>query len=174
MAHFAEIDKDNVVLRVIVIDNNDVINNGGDYSKQAEEKVASYMKYSEKGVRWVQTSYNTKGNIYYDVSSGRTIKHVDQTKAKRKNYAIPGSYYNEELDAFIPPKPYPSWILNNDTGLWECPVLYPNIITYGDNVPYFIKWDEINQRWLGIDEDNNIFSWIPNLSSWVATGEVNS
>ena len=170
MAHFAEIDKNNVVLRVVVIDNNDVINNGGDYSKQAEEKVASYMKYSEKGVRWVQTSYNTKGNIYYDCSSGFPIKHIDQTKAKRKNYAIPDSYYNEELDAFIPPKPYPSWILNNDTGLWECPILYPNIRTYG-NPPkdYYIEWNEELIRWDAYDQEDpkNTFYWNNDTSYWI-------
>lgn len=68
---------------------------------------------------WIQTSYNNNF---------------------RKNFAGKGFTYDKTRDAFIPPQPYPSWILNEDTCLWECPVEYPN-----DGIEY--KWNETDQQW---------------------------
>jgi hypothetical protein len=147
MAHFAEIDKNNKVLRVIVIDNNDVNLAGGDYSITAEEKVKTIVPFTT-GVRWVQTSYNKKA---------------------RKKYAGIGDTYDPIKDKFISRQPYSSWLLDaNDD--WQTPVAYPTITTYGDNIPYFIYWDENNQRWTGKDDQNNEFYWIPQSLSWLATG----
>ena len=87
---------------------------------------------------WIQTSYNTRGGIYYLPNS--EIPAEDQSKALRKNYAGIGYSYNETLDAFIPPKPYPSWVLNEFSCLWEAPVPYPN-----DGGVY--EWDELNKNW---------------------------
>ena len=78
---------------------------------------------------WKQTSYNTIGGVH---KLGGT--------PFRKNHAGIGFTYDEDRDAFIPPKRYPSWLLNEDTCLWECPVAYP---TDGQNY----KWNEINQTW---------------------------
>lgn len=106
MAHYAFLDENNIVINVIV---------GKDEN--------------EDGIDWEEfygakrTSYNTKGGIYYDSQTGEP--HVDQSKAFRKNYAGIGYTYDPARDAFIPPKPYPSWILNEDTCLWEAPVPYP-------------------------------------------------
>jgi hypothetical protein len=117
MSHFAEIDENDVVLRVLVIEQ-DVIDTGlfGDPSK------------------WVQTSYNTYGGVH---KLGGT--------PLRKNYAGIGYKYDRVRDAFIPPRPYPSWILNDDSCLWESPVPYPdddNIYTWNEDT---ISWVEVTE-----------------------------
>jgi hypothetical protein len=84
-----------------------------------------------------QTSYNTRGGVHY--TDG--VPSVDQSKALRKNYAGIGYTYDEQRDAFIPPKPYESWILNEDTCLWEPPTPYPN-----DGGMY--QWNEANGDWV--------------------------
>lgn len=116
MAHFAELDENNVVLRVIVVNNNETIDADG------VEKEAIGVAFCEKllGGTWKQTSYN--GNM-------------------RKNYAGIGFTYDAQRDAFIPPKPYNSWTLNENTCLWEPPVPYPQ-----DGGPY--HWDEETTSWV--------------------------
>jgi hypothetical protein len=107
MSHFAEIDENNIVLRVLVGDN-EMPNEGYDWFIQ------------NLGGRWVQTSYNA--NI-------------------RKNYAGIGFTYDEGRDAFIPPKPYPSWLLNEDICQWEAPIPCPD-----DQLMY--QWDEEQGDWV--------------------------
>jgi hypothetical protein len=95
-------------------------------------------------IDWVETSYNIYGGVYYDSKIGKP--HKDQSLAKvtagrkRKNFANIGFYYDKERDAFIPPTPYPSWKLNEDTCLWEAPIPYPS-----DNKQYI--WNEAEQEW---------------------------
>jgi hypothetical protein len=113
MAHFAEIDENNIVLRVLVT-NNDFPNEG--YNWLIENL----------GGTWIKTSYNA--NI-------------------RKNFAGIGYTYDEGRDAFIPPKPYESWILNEDTCQWEAPTAYPT-----DGKLY--TWDEDSQEWIEYDNAN--------------------
>ena len=108
MSHWAELDENNVVLRVLVGDNNDP---NGDEGYQ--------WLLDNLGGTWVKTSYNA------------TI---------RKNFAGIGYTYDEALDAFIPPKPYPSWILNEDIAQWYAPVEHPN-----DGQLY--SWNEADQSW---------------------------
>jgi hypothetical protein len=110
MSHFAEIDENNVVLRVLVGDN-DMPNEGYDWFVE------------NLGGTWIKTSYN--GSI-------------------RKNFAGIGYTYNEELDAFIPPKPYESWSLNESTCLWQAPVAYPQ-----DGRAYL--WNEESLLWVEIE-----------------------
>ena len=88
---------------------------------------------------WIQTSYNTRGGVHYKPESNEPSS--DQSKALRKNYAGIGYTYDRERDAFISPKPYESWLLNDDTCLWEAPVPYPN-----DGKSYY--WDEDTQSWI--------------------------
>lgn len=107
MAHFAELDDNNIVLRVIVV------------SDEHEQDGENFC-YRLLGGRWKQTSYNTHGNVH---RAGGT--------PFRKNYAGIGYQYNPVLDGFIPPQPYPSWTLNAITGLWEAPIPYP-----ADNLIY--------------------------------------
>lgn len=91
---------------------------------------------------WIKTSYNTYGGIHYEPNSW--VVSPDQSKSLRKNYAGVGFTYDKTKDAFIPIKPYPSWILNEQTCLWEAPVPYPN-----DGKNY--QWDEQKQEWVLFD-----------------------
>ena len=118
MTHFAEV-QDGTVQRVIVAEQ-DFIDSGavGDASN------------------WVQTSYNTKGGIHYAPNSN----DPDGGIALRINYAGIGYTYDEGRNAFIPPKPYDSWILDEPTCTWETPVPYPN-----DDNRYV--WNEETQAW---------------------------
>lgn len=87
---------------------------------------------------WKKTSYNTRGGIYYEVDNN--IPSQDQSKAFRKNYAGIGYYYDEIRDAFIPPKPFPSWTLDEFSCLWQSPIPYPN-----DGKIY--EWNEETGNW---------------------------
>jgi hypothetical protein len=105
MAHWAELDQNNQVLQVSVGDNNDP---NGDEGYQ--------WLLDNLGGRWVKTSYNTAGGV-----------HRNGGTPFRKNYAEIGGTYDESRDAFIPPKPYNSWVLNEQTCLWEPPIAFPGI-----------------------------------------------
>lgn len=120
MAHFAQLDENNIVTQVIVVHNNDCQING----VESEEAGIVFCK-TLFGVetKWRQTSYN--GNI-------------------RKNYAGIGYTYDPSRDAFIPPQPYPSWALNEDTCQWSAPVPYPT-----DGGVY--RWDESALGWSAIE-----------------------
>ena len=116
MAHFAQLDDQNTVLQVIVIHNNELLDNG----VESEAKCIAFCQSLFPGTTWVQTSYNA--NI-------------------RKNYAGIGFTYDSARDAFIPPKPFPSWVLNEASCQWEAPVPYPT-----DGQQYV--WDEATQTWV--------------------------
>ena len=116
MAHFAKV-LDGKVTQVIV----------------AEPDFFETFVDSSPG-EWIQTSYNTRGGV-----------HQNGGTPLRKNYAGIGFTYDRERDAFIPPKPFESWILNEDTCLWDSPVPYPN-----DGNRY--EWDEPSQSWKQIIE----------------------
>ncbi len=148
MAHFAELDLNNKVLRVVVACNQDIANNGGEQSEQAAEHFKKVCPLSEKGIKWVQTSYNNNF---------------------RKQYAGIGYTFDSTKNKFISPQPFASWSLDSNDD-WQAPVAYPIVTTYGDNVRYFISWDEAKQRWIGKDNQLNEFEWIPSSFSWVATG----
>lgn len=88
---------------------------------------------------WIQTSYNTRGGIHYQPDTD--IPSDDQSKALRKNYAGIGYSYDANRDAFIPSKPYDSWVLDEASCLWNAPTPYPN-----DDNSY--DWDESTQQWV--------------------------
>lgn len=121
MAHYARVNN-GIVEQVIVAEQ--------DFIDQISSKTVG---------EWIQTSYNTRGGIYYLPNSNTPAE--DQTKALRKNYAGFGFTYDSVRDAFIPPKPYNSWILNETTCLWEAPVSYPS--GGGEYV-----WDETIGNWI--------------------------
>ena len=131
MAHYATIDENNIVTQVIV----------GKDEDDLPEDIASWEEYfTAKGDGIVlRTSYNTYGGVHY--TDGEPSE--DQTKALRKNYAGIGFTYDEELDAFIPPKPFDSWVLDEETCLWESPIPYPED---GE----FYSWDESEGSWVAI------------------------
>ncbi len=117
MAHFAKMDDNNVVLTVNVVANETV--NNLSFPESEPVGVSFLTEWSGGYVNWKQTSYNAKF---------------------RKNFAGVGYTYDDALDAFIPPKPYISWILNTNTYQWDPPIPYPN-----DEKNYY--WDEQIQNW---------------------------
>jgi len=120
MGHYAKV-RNNIVTKVIV----------------AQADFFNSFVDNEPG-EWIKTSYNTRGGIHYQPNSDTPSD--DQSKALRKNYAGIGYSYDAERDAFIPPKPYNSWVLNEASCFWDAPVLYPN-----DGQHY--EWDESEQQW---------------------------
>jgi len=123
MAHFAELDTNNIVIRVCVGDNADVTANGGERSTEAATHFGTIVEHSDDGVKWVQTSYNNNF---------------------RNLYAGEGYTYQETEDRFIPPQPYLSWTLQTrDDGKidWAAPVAYPN-----DGEEYV--WDADSTSWV--------------------------
>ena len=124
MAHFAQIEN-GIVTQVIVVDNSEMLDDNGNESE------ALGLAFCENllGGTWVQTSYNA---------------------SIRKNYAYVGSTYDVIRDAFIDPKPYASWTLNETTCQWEAPVAYP---TEGG----MFKWDEVAGNWVTIGEVTNAY-----------------
>jgi hypothetical protein len=121
MAHYAELDSNNVVKQVIVVSNADTS------TAQGEEKESIGIAFCERllGGTWVKTSYNA------------TI---------RKNYAGIKYTYDKDRDAFIPPKPYASWVLNETTCLWNSPVAMPSDSGQGDP-PKMYTWNEETKAW---------------------------
>ena len=125
MAHFAELDANNIVTRVVVVNNEDIFDY--DTGKESEEKGIAFLTSIFGGI-WKQTSYNSNF---------------------RKNYAGVGCRYDETLDAFIPPKPFPSWTLNSNCK-WESPVPIPADFGKGDP-PKLYRWNENNQVWIAVE-----------------------
>jgi hypothetical protein len=117
MAHWAEIDKNNVVVQVLIGDDNE------------PDKGYQWL-VDNLGGTWIQTSYNTRAGV-----------HTLGGKPFRKNYAGIGYTYDKALDAFIPPKTYDSWILDEETCTWVAPKKYPN-----DGKLY--NWDEDKKEWV--------------------------
>ena len=135
MATFAKLNSENIVEQVISVHNNELLDNG----IESEAKGISFCKslFGQK-TNWKQTSYNTRGGKHY-LSDNSGLSNT-QDKAFRKNHASVGYSYDQTRDAFIPPKPYNSWILNENTCLWEAPVSYPS-----DGQLY--KWNEETLSW---------------------------
>ena len=128
MAHFAKLDSNNVVIFVTV-------GRDEDNGKEAELTARTGDVYK-------QTSYNTRGGVHYQADGSPS---ADQSKAYRKNYAGLGYTYDAGRDAFIPPKPFNSWVLNETTCLWNAPVSMPT-----DGKRY--TWDEATTSWVEVEE----------------------
>ena len=122
MAHYAFLDENNIVTEVIV---------GKDEGNfDWEQQYGSF-----RGQACKRTSFNTHGGV-----------HTLGGLPLRKNYAGIGYTYDRQRDAFIPPKPFPSWLLNEDTCLWDAPVAYPT-----DGGMY--QWDEATTSWLAVEQE---------------------
>jgi|TARA_R100001086_G_scaffold139742_1_gene73304 hypothetical protein len=117
MAHFAELDENNIVLRVVVV--------GDPHEADGENWCKNFFGTNN----WKQTSYNTYMGV-----------HLYDGFARRKNYAGVGYSYDQALDAFIPPKIHGSWILNTDTCHYEAPIPHPD-----DGIAY--DWNESTGAW---------------------------
>ena len=118
MAHFTKLDENNIVLEVHVV-SNAALNS----DNEEQSGIEFLTQWSNGYTNWKQTSYNA---------------------TFRKNYAGVGFTYDEELDAFIAPKPYESWILNETNCVWEAPVAYPS-----DDKSY--DWNETTQEWIQVN-----------------------
>jgi len=129
MAHWAEVDERNFVLRVTVGDS------------ESDDQGYQWL-VDNLGGSWVRTSYNTNGGIHY--TDGEPSE--DQTQAFRFNYAGIGFTYDADRDAFIPPTPYPSWVLDEATCLWVAPIDYP-----ADGGQYV--WDEDTTDWIEVQDE---------------------
>ena len=132
MAHFAKV-QNGIVTRVIV----------------AEPEFFDTFVDDSPG-KWIKTSYNMRGGVYYDPATGEPAADqsviADDEARGRKNYAGKGYTYDATRDAFIPPQPYASWTLNEDTCLWDAPVAYPT-----DGKMY--TWDEETTNWVEVTEE---------------------
>lgn len=159
MAHFAEINSDNIVVRVLVV--------GNDQEDRGQEFLANDLGL---GGIWIKTSYNTRGGI-----------HINGGIPLRKNYAGIGFSYDPQRDAFIPPKPsqHPSWILNEDSCLWEPPVSYPtngkrytwnesivNWTPHPENPSGPYAWSELTYSWVFKPQDGFDYKWNRETYSW--------
>jgi hypothetical protein len=134
MAHFAKLGTGNIVEQVIVVSN--------DIATTEQAGVNFINKLNNTRDVWKQTSYNTFAGLH---KTGGT--------PFRKNYAGIGYSYDEQKDAFIPPKPYNSWILNENTCQWQSPIPYPitntqnEINEFGNPQNDLYKWNETNLTW---------------------------
>ena len=129
MSHFAKLDENNIVTFVTV---------------GRQEDDGKEVELTERtGDVYKQTSDNTRGGVHYNPETGEPS--ADQSKALRFNYAGISFTYDEERDAFIAPKPYDSWVLDEETCTWEAPVPYPE-----DGNDY--TWNEESQTWEPVEE----------------------
>ena len=143
MAHFAELDSNNIVTRVIVV-GNDVTTAAGPLGENdMHVDGETWCQNFFKGGNWKQTSYNNNF---------------------RKQYAGKGYTYDSAKDKFISPKPYPSWALDGNDD-WQAPVTYPT-----DTADKYITWDEAGQQWAGTDNSDpvNNFNWDASGLTWVS------
>ena len=128
MAHFAKLDENNLVINVNAVSNAELLDENG---QESEAKgIAFLTAWSGGHKNWKQTSYN--GNI-------------------RKNYAGIGYTYREDIDAFVPPKPFASWVLNEETAQWEAPVAMPADAGTGEP-PKMYSWDEATTSWTEVTQ----------------------
>ena len=121
MAHFAKLNNDNIVIDVQSVHN--------DTATDEAAGITFLNNLYGTSDTWKQTSYNTKGGV-----------HLLGGTPFRKNYAGIGYSYDSSRDAFIPPKPYPSWLLEESSCMWKAPIDHPD-----DGEMYV--WDEDNQEW---------------------------
>ena len=129
MASFAKLNSMKEVVQVISVHNNELLDNGIESEQKGIEFLTKLFKHSN----WKQTSYNTHGGV-----------HDNGGTPLRKNFAGIGMTYDEDRDAYIPKKPFNSWILNEQTCLWEAPVAKPT--------------EEL--------ENNQYYSWNESIINW--------
>lgn len=127
MAHYAFLNHEGIVTEVIT---------GCDESNDIDWE---FFYSEQKGLVCKKTSYNTRGGIHYDSKTGKPSEN--QSKAFRKNFAGIGYSYDSMLDAFIPRKPFESWVLDTNSCLWNAPIPMPT-----EGGPY--KWDETSKSWI--------------------------
>ena len=175
MAHFAKLGVNGKVIAVHGLDNDQLLNADG----QEDESVGQQRLQQIHGwpaQMWIQTSYNTRGNKYYneDGSEG------DQSKKLRGNYAGIGMTYDEDNNIFWPIKPHASWSKDVSSASWVAPITYPSVTDDGQDPvvwTYVIIWDENlyqsdnSKGWIATKSNDDaetptIYDW--NGSAWVS------
>jgi hypothetical protein len=141
MAHFAEIDENNKVIRVLVGCNNDIAANGGEQSEEAANHFASVVGHSFNGVKYIQTSYNNNF---------------------RQRFAGVGMIYDVTNNVFVEEQPFASWTLDENYE-WQPLVARPLETDTIKNT----SWDEENQRWLASDVNGTSYYWDSNTLEFV-------
>ena len=172
MAHFAKLGINSKVMAVHVLNNDDMKNADGN-----EDETVGQQRLQEihgwPAQMWIQTSYNTRGNKYYNADGSEG----DQSKKLRGNYAGIGYTWDEDNLIFWQPQPYASWIKNTSTANWDPPITSPSVNTYtaadSSTQPWLIYWDEAayqannSKGWEATKEgSSDVFEW--NGSAWVA------
>ena len=135
MAHFAEVDSNNKVLRVVVACNEEVNNYGGDQSEMAANRFAKTVNLSFNGIKWIQTSYNNNF---------------------RKRFAAVDGYFIDDSGEgyFTTAKQFSDWVLNTADGAYYQPLAVPSTLTFAADsktYKYTIEWDQSNTRWLAYE-----------------------
>ena len=161
MAHFAKISLNNKVLSVHTVEDELILN----ADNQVDESVGQqYLELHNNWPRelWIQTSYHTKANKHYNDDGSLSS---DQSKAFRGNYAGIGFTYDEDKNAFIPPKPGTNWVYDETIFGWKTTVERPTveqIMTMQNHKA--IIWDDDNARWR--NQSGNKY-WDPDTSTWI-------
>ena len=170
MAHFAKLGVNGKVIAVHGLDNSDMLN-----ADNVEDETVGQQRLQEihgwPAQMWIQTSYNTRGNTYYDADGSEG----DQSKKLRGNYAGIGFIWDEDNQIFWPPQPHASWTKNTTKAAWDSPIAYPSVVD-GAGFTYIISWNESlyqgdnNKGWeayKNTDEEDTktMFDW--NGSAWV-------
>jgi hypothetical protein len=139
MASFVKLNNENFVIQGVALVNEIFTVNNIEIEQIGIDFLNNLYKTNDV---WKKTSYNTRGGIHYQADNN--TPSLDQSKAFRKNYAGIGYYYDSIRDAFIPPKPFPSWTLNEQSCLWQSPIPYPydgKMYQWNEEIGI---WEEIN------------------------------
>ena len=175
MAHFAKLGVNGKVIAVHGLDNDQMLNADG----QEDESVGQNRLQEIHGwpaQMWIQTSYNTRGNKYYNADGSEG----DQSKKLRGNYAGIGMTYDEDNNIFWPIKPHASWSKDVSSASWVAPITYPSVTDDGQDPvvwDYVIIWDETlyqsdnSKGWIATKSNDDaetptIYDW--NGSAWVS------
>jgi hypothetical protein len=172
MAHFAKLGVNGKVIAVHGLDNDQMLN-----ADNVEDETVGQQRLQEihgwPAAMWIQTSYNTRGNKYYDADGSEA---ADQSKKSRGNYAGIGYTWDEDNAIFWPAQPHASWTKNTSTASWVAPITYPSVKTYtsgSDTLNWLIDWNETGYQannakgWEGVKAGSDtIHDW--NGSAWVS------
>ena len=172
MAHFAKLGVNGKVIAVHGLDNDQMLNADG-----VEDETVGQQRLQEihgwPAQMWIQTSYNTRGNKYYNEDG----TEGDQSKKLRGNYAGIGWTWDEDNQIFWAPQEFASWTKNTSTAMWEAPIAYPSVTTYtsgSDTLDYAISWNESlyqgdnTKGWKAQKTDNSWHTWNAGTSAWDA------
>jgi len=146
MAHFAQIDDNNIVVEVFVVNNDVITDENGDEQESLGETFFQNLHNGTKYgtyTTYKKCSYNTIRNKYWSDPANKV--EGDQSKKLRANYPSIGWTYDPSADVFYAPKPFPSWNLNTTTYIWDPPVAQP---AANDSDTFDWKWDESSTSWV--------------------------